>query len=131
MKRYRLIYFLPLAVAIVLSASAGFDWSTTVIAALQKSSKEQHAVNLSQGAKVNGYRVVDEGDGSFRFEGENVIDPVTGKKLEGEHRLEWKCKENGLPLLRNIRFSSGRASKVQRECLILITPRILIREDEE
>jgi hypothetical protein len=93
--------------------------------------KYRRAVNLAQDARVNGYRVVDEGGGSFRFEAENVQDPVTGKELEGEHRLELKCKKNGQPLLRPIKFSGGRASLSQTECLIFITPRIIINEGDE
>lgn len=45
---------------------------------------------LTKDAKVNGYAIVPE-SGCYRFEPKNVIDPVTGKPLEGKYLMVFEC----------------------------------------
>ncbi len=87
-------------------------------------------IPLAEGAEVNGYKVQRDG-GGMRFEAAGVIDPITGKPLNGAHRLRADC---GVPVLSKLPmigmlFKNGSARSEKQECLVFITPRI-IKTDE-
>lgn len=87
----------------------------------------QIIIPLNQGARVNGYRMVGSG-GDRRFEAENVVDPVTGKPLEGQHNLQAACGQppiTNLPIL-SLLFKQGNASRKSTDCILIIAPKIVI-----
>ncbi len=84
-------------------------------------------IPLTDGARTNGYRVTGSGSNAG-LEIENVIDPVTGKPVNGRHKLQAGC---GQPVLANLPvlgflFKNGNASMKKTECLAFITPKIII-----
>jgi hypothetical protein len=82
-------------------------------------------VSLKRNARKNGYRTVTD-NGVVYFEAENVEDG--GTQLQGEKKLEYRCQLNELPILKKLLFSNGRSNREKVECLVLITPRIIISE---
>ena len=85
-------------------------------------------IPLIENGGVNGYRVKKDGTG-FVINVENVKHPITGDPVEGEHKLEHKCPDlKNLPYVQNLFLNKG-IGKGKSECLILITPRIVIQEE--
>lgn len=84
-------------------------------------------IKLIKNGRQNGYKCVQE-RGEYFVEIQNVIDPRTKKTLEGEHDLGYKCKLSDIPIVKRLLFTDGRSEKKKTECLILITPKIIIQE---
>ncbi len=85
-------------------------------------------IPLTENAKVNGFRVKKEGD-KFVVYVENVQSPITGDPVDGEHNLEHQCPDlTKVPYVNRLFLNKG-LGKTRSECLILITPRIIIQED--
>jgi len=87
-------------------------------------------IPLTEHAEVNGYKLRIEG-GKVFFAATGVIDPVTGQPLKGNHKLKADC---GVPVLSKLPmvgmlFKNGLASTEKQECLVFITPRILVSPD--
>ncbi len=56
--------------------------------------------------------------------------PITGEPVEGEHKFEYGCPGLGkIPYVSRLFLNNGNA-KTKTECLLLITPRIIIQEEE-
>lgn len=91
-------------------------------------SGEVRYVTLKRNERKNTYKTVME-NGLIYFEAENVEDPLDGTLLRGEKKLEYKCAADGIPIIKKLLFSSGRSNRQKVECLVLITPRIIIAED--
>lgn len=89
-----------------------------------------HEIPLVLNARENGYRIVGSGS-NRRLEVGEVRDPRDGRPLNGQHRLEANgCQQPSLANIPYISllFNNGRASRTPQECLIMITPRIIIQE---
>lgn len=87
-------------------------------------------IPLIERAEINGYNMRIDG-GKARFEVSGVLDPLTGKPLNGNHRLQADC---GVPVLSKLPmigmlFKNGSARAEKQECLVLITPRIVRTPD--
>jgi hypothetical protein len=83
-------------------------------------------IPLREGARVNGYRLIQNG-GTPSFGADGVIDPLTGKPLNGEHKLQAGCGQPALaklPLLA-LRFKNGNAGQEKTSCFIFVTPYIV------
>lgn len=101
----------------------GFNVTATV----HDPNRRPVVIPLTDGARTNGYRITGSGANSG-LEIENVIDPVTGKPLAGQHKLQAGCGQpvlTALPIL-NFLFKNGNASMKKTECLVFITPRIVV-----
>ncbi len=85
-------------------------------------------IPLSENGKVNGFQVKKEGD-TFVLNLVNVQSPVTGKPVDGEHKLEHQCPTLAkVPYINRLFLNKG-IGRAKSECLILITPRIIIQEE--
>ncbi|MGQ0761634.1 MAG: hypothetical protein ACT4OT_06405 [Acidobacteriota bacterium] len=85
-------------------------------------------IPLSENGKVNGFQVKKEGD-TFVLNLVNVQDPITGKPVDGEHKLEHQCPTMAtIPYISRLFLNKG-TGKTKSECLVLITPRIIIQEE--
>lgn len=85
-------------------------------------------IPLTENARVNGFRVKKEGDG-FVIEVEGAQSPITGKPVDGEQKLEHQCPDlTKVPYINRLFLNKG-IGKAKSECLILITPRIIIQEE--
>lgn len=101
----------------------GFNVTATV----HDPSRSPVEIPVTNGARVNGFRVVGSGD-KARLEFENVIDPRTGKPVEGAGKLKGMCEQ---PILGNLPyvellFKRGNAKFEKNECVVFIAPRIVI-----
>lgn len=114
------IYVLLTAVCFVIAFSA-------IDLFAQKSGKGRY-VTLKRNERKNAYKTVME-IGVIYFEAENVQDPLDGKPLRGEKDLEYKCTADSLPLIKKLLFSNGRSNRQPIECLVLISPRIIILDE--
>lgn len=86
-------------------------------------------IPLAENAKVNGYRVKKEGDG-FVILVDNAQSPITGKPVDGEHKLEHQCPTlSTIPYLGTLFLSKG-IGKTDGKCLVIIvTPKIIIQNE--
>jgi len=85
-------------------------------------------IPLFENGGVNGYQVKKDGTG-FVINVENVKHPITGDPVDGEHKLEHQCPTLAkIPYISRLFLNTG-IGKAKSECLILITPRIIIQED--
>ena len=64
---------------------------STLVTGQQQKEVDKPSITLTKRARENGYNEVKAGKGQLRFTAYNVIDPLTRKKLEGEHEVEIKC----------------------------------------
>ncbi len=83
-------------------------------------------------APVNGYKVQVDGNGG-RLVADGVRDPITGKPLDGKHQLDAGCRVpvlSKIPILSTL-FKNGGARTEKQECLIFITPRIIVQNENE
>jgi hypothetical protein len=87
-------------------------------------------IPLIENAKVNGFRVRKDGD-KFVIEVEGVQSPITGKPVDGEHKLEHQCPTlSKVPYLGRLFLNKG-SGKADAQCLMLIvTPTIIIQDEE-
>jgi hypothetical protein len=115
------IYVLMIAICFVIAFSA-------VDLFAQKSGKGRY-VTLKRNERKNSYKTVSE-NGEIIFEAENVEDPSDGAFLRGKKKLEYRCELGQIPFVKELLFSNGRSNRQQVECLMLITPRIIIQEEE-
>lgn len=98
-----------------------------VVATVIDPANKPIVIPLTEGQEINGFRVQRDGAGT-RFEAAGVIDPTTGKLLNGNHKLAADC---GVPALSKLPmigmlFKSGSARAATQECLVFITPRIVV-----
>jgi hypothetical protein len=89
-------------------------------------------IPLIPNSKGNGYRSEKRKDENF-FTAFEVRHPLTGKPLEGEHEVRFECEQSGpnfsrLPMLRQLFFKNGRSTEEKTKCLLIINPRIIIKE---
>ena len=116
-------FFLFLALSLSLALEAG--------AQNQRGGNSKNSrpieIKLIKNGRQNCYRCVQE-RGEYFVEIENVIDPRTKKTLEGTHDLSYKCKLGDIPIVKSLLFSNGRTERIKTECLIIITPKIIIQE---
>lgn len=94
----------------------------------QKSSTESY-VQLKRNERKNSYKTVSE-NGEIIFEAENVEDSKNGELLRGKKKLEYRCQLSEIPYIKELLFSGGRSNRQKVECLVLITPRIIIQKEE-
>jgi hypothetical protein len=78
---------------------------------------------------VNGFRVKKDGD-KFVMYVENAQSPITGKPVDGEHKLEHNCPTlSKIPYINRLFLNKG-IGKADVNCLmIMVTPRIIIQEE--
>jgi MbtH protein len=77
----------------------------------------------------NQYQVKKEGP-AFVVNLKNVKHPITGDPVNGKHKLEHKCPElSKLPYVKSLFLNKG-IGRTESECLIMVSPRIIIIEDE-
>jgi len=99
----------------------------------QKSGKGRYAgrrASLTKDARKNGYTTTMEGT-VIHFEANGVEDPTTEELLEGMRKLLFRCRQDDPLSERRLRFSGGRSERLKIQCLILITPQILITDEPE
>ena len=85
-------------------------------------------IPLIESGGVNAYRVEKDETG-FVVNVEKVKSPITGDPVDGKHKLEHRCPDLGkLPILKDIFMNKG-LGKTKTECLVLITPRIIIQDE--
>ena len=72
-----------------------------------------------------------QSNGRSKFEAENVIDPISGKPVEGSHELQTGC---GNPVFKipymSVLFKRGNAGREVNSCLLMVTPRIIIQDED-
>lgn len=85
-------------------------------------------IPLHENGGVNGYRVKKDGT-SFMINLENVRDPLKGDPVDGKHKLEYRCPQlSQLPYVSSLFINRG-VGKMKAECLILVTPRIIVQDE--
>jgi hypothetical protein len=68
-------------------------------------------IELTKDARKNGYKI-SEKQGKTYVQTNNVIDPISKKRLEGLHELEFRCREqDSLQRLSDVLFKNGAISK--------------------
>lgn len=87
-------------------------------------------VALTKGAKKNGYTVIQHGRDEYFLQVNGAEDPLTKKKLEGEKEVEFRCGAN-VPIFKKLLFRNGLSRSEKVECLILISPRIIIQKETD
>lgn len=103
--------------------AGGFGVTATVI----DPARRPLVIPLTENAKVNGFRVKKEGN-AFVIYVEGVQSPITGEPVDGEQKLEHKCLDlTKVPYINRLFLNKG-VGKTKSECLVLITPRIIITE---
>ncbi len=115
------VYVLITAFSFIVAFSA-FDL-------LAQKSNTKRYVLLKRNERKNSYKTVSE-NGEIIFEAENVEDPKDGELLRGKKKLEYRCELGQIPFIKELLFSNGRSTRQKVECLVLITPRIIIQEEE-
>jgi hypothetical protein len=130
MSMFKKIYFLSvigLAISFVIAFSS-------IEALSQKGGKGRYRkVSLTKGAKKNGYTVTQHGRNEYFLQIFGAEDPLTKKRVEGEKEVEFKCKEPSLskvPYIHRLFFSNGNTQPKKIECLLLVSPRIIILEED-
>ena len=117
------IILLSIFAGVVLTAPAA-------LARYHRPVSAQHEVTipLSKTGTINLYSVRAVGHGSFEFVALNVEHPVKKKPVTGEVELQFKCGR--IPYIKRlfVRSGSSRAEKV--ECLMIIRPVIIIRDED-
>jgi hypothetical protein len=119
--------YAPLMFALMVSLVIAFSVTDSFA---QKGGKGRYRhISLKKGVKKNGYTTLQRGANEIFVRVVGAEDPNTGKKLEGEKKLEYKCKLNDIPIVTSLLFSKGVSTPQKVECLILITPRVIVLED--
>jgi hypothetical protein len=86
-------------------------------------------IPLIENGGVNGFRVKKDGTG-FVLNIENVKHPITGDPVDGEHKLAGQCPNLGkLPFVKKLFLNKGYG-RTESDCLIMVTPRIIINEED-
>jgi len=112
--------------AITGQQAGGFGVSATVI----DPPRRPIIIPLTENAKVNGFRVKKEGD-KFVIYVENAQNPITGKPVDGEHKLEHQCAElSKVPYISRLFLNKGSGRSTANCLMIMITPTIIIKEEE-
>ena len=86
-------------------------------------------VPLSKRGKINSYSVRETAHDSFELIATNVEHPIKKTPVAGEVELKYKCGQ--IPYTRRLFFNHGVSRPERVECLIILTPRIIIRDEEE
>ncbi|HWR34160.1 MAG TPA: hypothetical protein VN451_11565 [Chitinophagaceae bacterium] len=86
-------------------------------------------VTLKKNARTNGFKITQR-SGKIYFAAVKVTDPNTKKLVEGETQLEYRC-EGGLITVVKVFLSNGNSASIQVSCMDLISPQIIIMEEEE
>ncbi len=89
-------------------------------------------IPLILNAPANGFSIRQDGNGA-RFVADGVRHPITGKPLTGRHTIETACQTpvlSKIPILSTL-FKNGRAESEKQECLVFITPRIVVQDENE
>jgi hypothetical protein len=96
----------------------------------QKSGKGRYRkVSLNKDARKNGYKITVEAAVNY-FEAVEVEDPLTKKLLETLKKLEYRCRQDEPLTTISLTFSRGNSRRVRVPCVILIQPKIIIKEDD-
>ena len=90
--------------------------------------QRQTVIPLTRYGKINTYSVRETGSKTFEFTAINVEDPVKKKPITGEVELQYKCGR--IPYINRLFLRSGSSQPLKVECLVLVTPRIIISEEE-
>jgi hypothetical protein len=86
-------------------------------------------IPLIENGGVNGYRVKKDGTG-FVINVENVKHPITGDPVDGQHKLEHQCPTlSKIPYVSNLFLNKGNGKTDGRCLTIMITPRIIIQNE--
>ncbi len=86
-------------------------------------------IPLTENAKVNGFRVRKDGD-KFVVEVENAQSPITGKPVDGEHKLEHNCPSlSKVPYLNQMFLNKGSGRSTVNCLMLMVTPRIIIQDE--
>lgn len=120
-------------VALIFSLALSLIIFSPVESPGQKPGKGRYAgrrVSLKKDARKNGYTTTTVGTEIY-FEANDVEDPTTEELLEGVKKLLFRCRQDEPLLERGLRFSRGRSERLKVQCLILITPQILITDEPE
>jgi len=88
-------------------------------------SQKQIKVPLQKDSRKNGYKLTTL-NGEIFFEPVKVTDPETKKLIEGNHRLIYRCSENGPEIPVTLTFSGGKSPRTKITCLIIYEPIILL-----
>ena len=86
------------------------------------------AIELKKDANRNGYSTSKSGAGVF-FSAIGVIDPLTGKPLEGTRVLRYKCGTDSFAKRRPIQLSGGQRQRVAIACALITEPAILLLDE--
>ncbi len=87
-------------------------------------------IPLIPNSKGNGYRS-EKRNSENLFTAFEVRHPLTGKLLEGEHKLETGCQNPTLakiPMM-SLLFKNGNSERKKTDCLLFVTPRIIIADE--
>lgn len=85
-------------------------------------------IPLLENGAVNGYHVKKDGTG-FVINVENVKHPITGDPVDGQHKLEHKCPDlKKIPFIQSLFLNKG-VGRGKSECLILMTPHIIVSDE--
>lgn len=127
-KRHHLVLLSIVSAAMFnLSGRIGAPFKTA--AATQKTA----GIPLTRNGRVNGYTVTQKGPNDFEFGATNVQDPVTKKPVTGNGQLQYKCGQapplKPIPYIGRLFVNKGNSDHIKVECLILITPRIIMQEE--
>jgi hypothetical protein len=121
------------SIIIVLMVSFIISFSTIDLFAQKGSKGRYRKVSLTKGAKKNGYTVTQHG-GEYFLQIFGAEDPLTKKRVEGEKEVEFRCKEPSLskiPYIHRLFFTNGNTQPKKIECLLLVSPRIIIPEEND
>ena len=123
------VIFLVIVIVATLGRSNGFDAASKTTVATQKTA----GIPLTRNGRVNGYTVTQKGPNAFEFGATNVQDPVTKKPVTGNAQLQYKCGQvpplKPIPYIGRLFVNQGNSDHIKVECLILITPRIIIQDE--
>ncbi len=101
----------------------------------QKARKyRERRILLTLNADINGFKITEPARQEYRIQIFRAEDPVTKRRLSGEELVEYKCREMLEIVTRKILFNEGNTGVIGIECReidLIVTPRILIREDAE
>lgn len=89
--------------------------STSILFA-QKSGKGRYInIPLSRDTKKDGYKVYQRGHDEINLTATGVIDPTTGKRLQGKRKFEYQCGGQNYAI--DVRFFGGASSPPKKiEC---------------
>lgn len=116
-----------IATLLVLSSASWPAAANHVAGPAAQREQKTKAVDLTKDARVNGYTIT-EHNKVFLFKAINVRHPDTGKELEGKHKVELSC--NKIPYITRLLFNKGNSETRSKCLLLLVTPRIIIQEED-